>query len=103
MIFEEMMKNEYKSGHEDGKAEGLQEGRREGRLEGKAEDVRHVLKAKYTISGILSERIGQVNNEEKMNEMLIIAVKAASVEEFEDKLAKILADQVKSDEKQINQ
>ena len=107
MIFEEMMKNEYKSGHEDGKAEGLQEGRREGRregrLEGKAEDVRHVLKAKYTISDILSERIRQVKSEEKLNELLIIAVKAASVEEFEDKLAKILADQVKSDEKQINQ
>lgn len=88
MLFEEMMKNEYKSGHEDGVAEGL--------VKGKIASLMLLLESGHTISDSLSEKIGQVNDEEKLDELLMVAVTAASVEEFEEKLDEILAGQVKS-------
>lgn len=55
-----------------------------------------LLESGHTISDSLSEKIGQVNDEEKLDELLMVAVTAASVEEFEEKLEEILAGQVKS-------
>ena len=104
MLFEELMKNEYRAGREEGKAEGkaegIIEGRAEGIIQGKREGlleaVIKLLESRFTISDNLSERIRQVKDEEQINELLTSAVSAESVESFKEKLGKILENQVES-------
>lgn len=104
MLFEELMKNEYRAGREEGKAEGkaegIIEGRAEGIIQGKREGlleaVIKLLESRFTISDNLSERIRQVEDEEQINELLTSAVSAESVESFKEELGKILENQVES-------
>ena len=92
MLFEEMMKKEYKSGHED----GMQEGLRMGELKGKRESVVSVLSSRFTVSDTLSEKLGLIEDEEVMSELLTLAVTAKSPEEFEVQVDKQIAHQVES-------
>jgi len=100
MLFEEMMKKEYKSGHEDGMREGELKGRRDGlrmgELKGKRESVVSVLSSRFTVSDTLSEKLGLIEDEEVMSELLTLAVTAKSPEEFEVQVDKQIAHQVES-------
>ena len=115
MIFEEMMRKEYKSGHDDGvieglergrseglergRSEGLEQGRSEGKLEGKLESVSYILSSRFTISDDLSKKLQMISNEDALQNLLIAAAKAVSVEEFEKELTEVLPGQVESTEK----
>ena len=65
MLFEEMMRKEYKSGHDDGMIEGLEQGRSEGleqgRSEGKLESVCYILSSRFTISDELSKKLQMIS------------------------------------------
>ena len=91
MLFEEMMRKEYKSGHDDGLIEG--------RLEGKLELVSSFLSSRFTISDEISKKLQMIGDEEKLSELLIAAAKVVSADEFEKELRKVLPDQVESTEK----
>ena len=103
MLFEEMMRKEYKSGHDDGVIEGLERGRSEGlergRNEGKLELITSFLSSRFTISDDLSKKLQMISNEDALQNLLIAAAKAVSVEEFEKELAEVLPGQVESTEK----
>jgi len=88
MLFEEMMKNEYKAGRED----GIIEGKREGRLE----SIISVLSVRFNISAGLSEKLTSVNDGEKLSKLLTLAATAASAEDFESGLDAVLTNQVES-------
>lgn len=83
MLFEEMMKNEYKAGHEDGKAEG--------KLEGKLEDILQLLNARFTVPDTLPERISRITDENVLSKLHIDAAVSASIEDFERELDKQLS------------
>jgi len=83
MLFEEMMKNEYKAGHEDGKAEG--------KLEGKIEDILQLLNARFTVPDTLPERISRITDENVLSKLHIDAAVSASIEDFERELDKHLS------------
>ena len=87
MLFEEMMRKEYKSGHDDGM------------LEGKLELITSFLSSRFIISDELSKKLQMISNEDALQNLLIAAAKAVSVEEFEKELAKVLPGQVESTEK----
>ena len=99
MLFEEMMRKEYKSGHDDGVIEGLERGRSEGKFDGKLELITSFLSSRFTISDDLSKKLQMISNEDALQNLLIAAAKAVSVEEFEKELAKVLPGQVESTEK----
>ncbi|MCQ2495617.1 MAG: Rpn family recombination-promoting nuclease/putative transposase [Lachnospiraceae bacterium] len=92
MLFEEMMKNEYKAGRED----GIIEGKREGQLEGRLESIISVLSVRFNISAGLSEKLTSVNDGEKLSQLLTLAATAASAEDFESGLDAVLTNQVES-------
>ena len=87
MLFEEMMRKEYKSGHDDGM------------IEGKLESVSYILSSRFTISDELSKKLQMISNEDALQNLLIASAKAVSVEEFEKELAEVLPGQVESTEK----
>ena len=92
MIFEEMMKNEYKTGHEDG--------RKEGKIEGKIESIIYFLSLRFKVSDELSKKLYSVKDENTVSNLLITATGVVSVDEFEAELEKVLMNQVESTENQ---
>ena len=88
MLFEEMMRKEYKSGHEDGLKEGL--------AKGKLEAIYCILSSRFTISDELSKKLQMISNEDALRNLLIAAAKVVSPDEFETELRKVLPDQVES-------
>ncbi|MCQ2496603.1 MAG: hypothetical protein MJ131_08430 [Lachnospiraceae bacterium] len=88
MLFEEMMKNEYKSGHEDGM--------KEGRQLGQINLAFQVINAHFPISDNLTERIKSVDDEQVLLQLIDAASAAAGQEEFELLAEKLLAHQVES-------
>lgn len=79
MLFEEMMKNEYKAGHEDGK------------VEAKIEYIIQLLNARFTVPDTLPERISRITDENVLSKLHIDAAVSASIEDFERELDKQLS------------
>ncbi len=72
MIFEEMMKNEYKMGHEDGLKEGIDIGKNDGIIEGKIEDIIYFLYLRFEVSDELSKKLHSVKDENAVSKLLIL-------------------------------
>ncbi len=96
MLFEEMMKNEYKSGHEDGLKEGLEKGKIEGKIEGKIDSIISILFLRFEISDELSKKLHMISDENAILNLLVSATRAVSVEEFEKELNRVLTNQNES-------
>lgn len=78
MIFEEMLKEE--------RAEGREEGREEGRLEGYVNVLINVLQDIGEVPQSLREKIASEKKEEVLIAWAKLAAKAASIEEFIQKM-----------------
>ena len=74
MVFEEMLRDERKSGREEGKAEG------------KAESILDLLRIKGNLPEGLEEQIRSQKNVEILTGWLLLAAAAGSVQEFEEKI-----------------
>ena len=68
-------------------------------FEGKLELITSFLSSRFTISDELSKKLQMISNEDALQNLLIAAAKAVSVEEFEKELAEVLPGQVESTEK----
>lgn len=84
MLLEEMMKNEYKAGREDGIIETY------------IDSILQILKARFSVSDELSERIRAIEDKDVLSALILSAVLKSSVEEFESELNKLVSDQVVS-------
>lgn len=78
MVLEEMLRVE--------RAEGREEGRAEGRAEGKAEDVIDILEELGAVPEQLRDRIMNETDLNVLKKMVRAAVKAESIEQFEEQL-----------------
>ena len=90
MIFEEMMKNEYKMGHEDGLKEGMEIGKINGKIEGKIEAIINILSLRFEVSDELSKKLHGLSDENATLNLLIVATKVDSIDEFEAEVEKEL-------------
>ena len=84
----------YKDAYMEGKREGKREGELKGKLEGKLEDIKKILSIKFPENEAqvvrLSERIEQIKDMEIIDKLMDNAVKAKSVEDFEETLSKLV-------------
>ncbi len=78
MLFEELLRDEYKSG------------KMEGRIEAKQEDILETLERFGVISGDLSDRIAAIKDLTILKELLVFAASAASLEKFETRLNELV-------------
>ncbi|MDO4167911.1 MAG: hypothetical protein Q4D32_10965 [Eubacteriales bacterium] len=78
MLFEEMMKDEFKAG------------KAEGKIEGKIEDILEVLADLGSVSDSLKERIRLVQDDQVLNEVFRLARKSGSIGEFQERLDAML-------------
>ena len=81
MLFEEMMKDEYKEGKEAGIKEGI--------TKSKIADILSFLNEKGNVSPELKTKIKNLKDEQKLSELVKCAVLAESIEEFEEQLEKM--------------
>lgn len=75
MIFEEMMEEE----------------RNAGRTEGKRDDIFELLEEVGVVSKSLKEQIGQLSDEKQLKELLKLAARSTSIDEFEREAQVILS------------
>lgn len=75
MIFEEMMEEE----------------RNAGRTEGKRDDIFELLEEVGAVSKSLTEQIGQLSDEKQLKELLKLAARSTSIDEFEREAQVILS------------
>lgn len=74
MVFEEMMKREFK----------------DGKIEGRQEDILEILEQFSTVPNSVSDKISNITDLTILKELLKFATKAASLEEFEAKLDELV-------------
>jgi predicted transposase/invertase (TIGR01784 family) len=86
MLFEELLKDEYKAG----KAEGKVEGRAEGAIASKIEDITELLSDIGTVSEDLLAKLRSLTDVEQLRGLIKLAAKAESVEAFEAELDSLL-------------
>ena len=82
----EAMEKGMAEGIEKGRAEGIEKGMAEGIVAGKAEDILMLLSELGTISEELEEKISSEKDIEVLKRWLKIAVKAETIEEFQEKI-----------------
>jgi hypothetical protein len=76
-----------KKGLQKGIKEGLQKGLQEGLVKAKQEDIIKVLEAKFgKLSKTINSKIKKINDLNKLEALLLEAVKSESLEEFKTKL-----------------
>lgn len=80
MLFKEMMEDERYAG----RIEGISEGR----LQGVASSILAILASTGKVSASSKEFIANQKDEDILNQWLLIAASASSVEEFEQKIRK---------------
>jgi hypothetical protein len=82
MLFEELLKDEYKAGKVEGKAEGA--------IASKIEDITELLSDVGTVSESLHAKLRSFTDAEQLCSLVKIAAKAESVEAFESELDSLL-------------
>lgn len=84
---EKGLKEGLKKGLKEGLKEGLQKGLQEGLVKAKQEDIIKVLEAKFgKLSKTINSKIKKINDLNKLEALLLEAVKSESLEEFKTKL-----------------
>jgi flagellar biosynthesis/type III secretory pathway protein FliH len=86
MLFEELLKDEYRAG----KADGKEEGRTEGRVEGFTRSIVELLSSVGDVPETLRAKL-QGCTAEQMCDLVKLAATAESVESFEAELDNLLA------------
>lgn len=90
MLLEELKKEEYNAGKaegiEIGKSEGIEIGKSEGIEIGTIQSIITILSAKGNISRDLMMSIESINDLSKLQELVVLAAKVASIEEFQKEL-----------------
>jgi hypothetical protein len=83
----EAMEKGVEKGLKEGLKEGLQKGLQEGLVKAKQEDIIKVLEAKFgKLSKTINSKIKKINDLNKLEALLLEAVKSESLEEFKTKL-----------------
>ena len=77
MLFEEMLKDEFKAGEISGE------------IKGKREDIIDLLSDAGAISQVLEDKLAKVSNVEILRILLKKAKRVSSIEEFEEELDKL--------------
>jgi hypothetical protein len=86
MLFEELLKDEYKAG----KTEGIAEGEAKGIVTSKIEDITELLSDIGTVSEGLLAKLRSFTDAEQLRGLVKLAAKAESVEAFEAELDSLL-------------
>ena len=81
MLFEEMLKDEFKAGKAEGKAEG--------KVEGKLEDIKELLTDVGIVPQTLEDKLAMVSDKETLRILHKKAARVSSIEEFEEELDKL--------------
>ena len=77
-------------GYEVGVADGITRGKIEGKIEGKAEDILILLESLGPVPDEISQKIMKVTDEQSLVNLLKLAAKADSIEEYSKYLNDVL-------------
>lgn len=82
MLFEELLKDEFRAGKIEGKAEGI--------LESRIADIIDLLSVIGTVPEVLCGKLRACTDEEKLRDLIKLAARAESVEEFESEFDNLM-------------
>jgi flagellar biosynthesis/type III secretory pathway protein FliH len=90
MLFEELLKEEFRNGKAEGKAEGIAEGKVEGIIEGRIQSIVDFLSDIGTVSEELCAKLRSCSDADQLRRLVKLASAAESVEAFEAELDSLL-------------